>query len=351
MMEQMPTIVAVGPIRSITFSQWVSLNRCKLKAALRSAVIRGKLPDPLPTRPALVGLFHHRAMELAVQSPSPAILRDALEAEIAELQLIVSSTPHLRRLGSVSGWDEVNRSVVLAHERLAANRGIVNDTVAAAETSLRSVSGLLVGRPDFYSVGGSLGRLREYKSGRIRDEKGELLTDYRSQALFYASLIFDNTGADLISATVESLSGDRCEIAINRAEARQFAAEVEATLESFNRSLVGLASIERLAEPTQEGCASCIGRVACLPFKRVQESFELSGEQYVVQGYIRSLETRRAQRVVFVQDVCRDKVAELTVPESIACQLELRESYCFGNLSRHGAGWLWGHSSRVYAGG
>jgi PD-(D/E)XK nuclease superfamily len=350
-MERTPTIVAVGPMRSITFSQWVSLNRCKLKAALRSAIIAGNLPEPLPTRPSLVGLFHHRAMELAVQSASPATLRDSLEAEIADLQLIVSSSPRLRRLGSVSGWDEVNRSVVLAQERVTANRGLANGAAAAAETSLQSASGLLEGRPDFFSANGSVGLLREYKSGRIRDEKGELLADYRSQALFYSSLIFDNSGVELISAIVESLSGDRCEISINREEARQFGAEVEAMLESFNRSLAGLANIETLAEPTQEGCSSCIGRIACLPFKRVQDSLELSGEQFVVQGYVRGLETRRAQHVALVQDVCRDKEAELTIPESIASQLEQRESYCFGNLSRHGAGWLWGHSSRVFAGG
>src|ERR1700730_18210887 len=185
-MERTPTIVAVGPMRSITFSQWVSLNRCKLKAALRSAVIAGNLPEPLPTRPALVGLFHHRAMELAVQSASPVTLRDSLEAEIADLQLIVSYSPHLRRLGSVSGWDEVNRSVVLAQERVTANRGLANGAAAAAETSLQSASGLLEGRPDFFSANGSVGLLREYKSGRIRDEKGELLADYRSQALFYS---------------------------------------------------------------------------------------------------------------------------------------------------------------------
>jgi PD-(D/E)XK nuclease superfamily len=348
-MEPTPRIIAVNPIQRVTFSQWVSLTRCKLKAALRSASIDGKLPEPLPTRAALVGVFHHRAMELAVQSRSAGALRDALEAEIANVQSLVSSLSHLRRLGSVSGWDEVNRSVVLAHERANARQRTRSAVAVAAETGLRSASGLLEGRPDFFSVGDSTGRLREYKSGRIRDAEGNLMSEYRAQVLFYSCLLFDNFPVESISASVESLSGDRCEITIGRLEARQFAVEVENMLEGFNRSLEGLASPGILAEPSREGCTFCSGRIVCPSFKKVQDGLELTGEQYIVQGHVVGFEKKRARCVAIVKDICRDKQAELIIPETVANTLNQDASYCFYNLARQGTGWLWGLSTRVFA--
>ncbi len=344
----MPIILAINPMQSITFSQWAALSRCRLKASLHLATIDGRLPEPPTTRSSLVGMFHHKAMEFAVKISSQSDLRKALETEILKLQSIVSESPHLRRLGSVSGWDEINRSVILADERASARGGVTGGPASAAETGLRSTSGILQGRPDFFSVGPSGGRLREYKSGRIRDEEGNLLAEYREQVRFYSCLIFDNFAVDSISALIESLSGDRFEFTISRAEARQFEIEVEMALAEFNRSLHGLENPAALAKPSNPGCTYCVGRIACPSFKKVQDELDLVGEQYVLEGSFNGLESRMAQRVAIVLDVWRDKPAELIIPQAIADQLSKKASYLFLNVVRRGAGWLWGQSSRVF---
>jgi PD-(D/E)XK nuclease superfamily len=347
-MERAPVIMAVNPMPSITFSQWAALKRCKLKASLHSATLDGRLPDSLATRASLVGNFHHRSMELAAKIQSPTDLRDALEVEIVKLQSIVSASPHLRRLGSVSGWDEVNRSVVLACERGSAGYRTSSRTLAVAETGLRSASGLLQGRPDFFSVGHSVAHLREYKSGRIRDEDGHALTDYIEQAKFYSCLIVDNFAVTSVIASIESLSGDRHELTISRADARQFEIEVGTALADFNQHIPSREHLSVLANPSTEVCAFCDGRVCCASFKQLQDELELSGEQFIIQGRFGGFESRAMQCVVVVQDIYRAERSELLVPQAIGDQLVKDASYLFLNVSRHGAGWLWGHSSRVF---
>jgi hypothetical protein len=212
---------------------------------------------------------------------------------------------------------------------------------------LRSDSGLLAGRPDVFSVDEPVAHLREYKSGAIRDEDGSLLSEYLDQVKFYSSLIVDNFDVATIKASVESLSGDRCEVTIDRPGARQFGVSVESVLKEFNTRIQGTITPEALAEPSHEACAFCPARIACLPFKKAQDRLELEGEQYVIQGPLVRLEVKSAGNVASVQDVCRDKRIELMVPQEISRQLTLESDYIFFNLRRQGAALSWGHTSGV----
>ena len=53
-------------------------------------------------------------MELSWKSEELAALREALELEIVKLQKDTQKWAHLRKYGTVSSWNEVNDSYVLA---------------------------------------------------------------------------------------------------------------------------------------------------------------------------------------------------------------------------------------------
>lgn len=313
-------------------------------------MIDGELPKPALTRASIVGKFHHRAMELVATALTPAEIRQILEDEIEKLQREISAWPHLRRLGSVSGWDEINRSASLAEELADSRSGAIStNSGAAAEVELKSSSGLLVGRPDYFSIRESRGRLREYKSGAIRDQDGALAGEYLDQVRFYSCLIFDCFDVDTIDASVESLSGDRCEVTIDRTDASLFFASVEATLNALNQRIQELAAPETLALPSHDACSFCAGRIVCIPFKRTQDEMELDGEQHVVQGTVVSLEKKTVGLTATIEDVCRGKRLALNLPADFSQQICRGSSYVFLNLRRQGAAFSWGHTSRVLA--
>lgn len=313
-------------------------------------MIDGELPKPALTRASIVGKFHHRAMELVATALTPAEIRQILEDEIGKLQREISASPHLRRLGSVSGWDEINRSVSLAEELAGARSAAIStNSGAAAEVELKSSSGLLVGRPDYFSIRESRGRLREYKSGAIRDQDGALASEYLDQVRFYSCLIFDCFDVDTIDASVESLSGDRCEVTVDRTDASLFFASVEATLNALNRRIQEVAAPETLALPSHDACSFCVGRIVCVPFKRTQDEMELDGEQHVVQGTVVSLEKKTVGHTATIEDVYRRKRLALNLPADFSQRICRGSSYVFLNLRRQGTAFSWGHTSRVLA--
>ncbi|MGH8336398.1 MAG: hypothetical protein ACRETL_06155, partial [Gammaproteobacteria bacterium] len=81
-MERAPTVISLNPITRISFSQWLALKSCPLKALLSSASLEGRLPVAAPTRASIIGQFHHRAIELVASSLSPTELDLTLEGEI-----------------------------------------------------------------------------------------------------------------------------------------------------------------------------------------------------------------------------------------------------------------------------
>jgi hypothetical protein len=349
-MERAPTILSLRPLVKLSFSQWISIRRCPLKGSLSSAVIDGELPKPALTRASIVGKFHHRAMELVATARTPAEIRQLLEDEIEKLQREISTWPHLRRLGSVSGWDEINRSVSLAEELAGSRRDAMSaNSGTGVEVELRSSSGLLVGRPDYFTIRESRGRLREYKSGAIREKDGILASEYADQVKFYSCLIFDCFDVDTVDASVESLSGDRCEVTINRTDASLFFASMEATLNALNQRIQEGVAPEMLALPSHDACSFCVGRVVCIPFKRTQDEMELDGDQHVVQGTVVSLEKRTVGQAATIEDVCRGRRLALNLPADFSQQICQGSSYVFLNLRRQGAAFSWGHTSRVLA--
>jgi hypothetical protein len=347
-MDRAPNILAIGPLVDITFSQWIALNQCPLKGALRSAILDGELPKPPITRASLVGIFHHEAMEQVALGRSPEMIRRMLEDRIEEIQEIVSKLPHLRRLGSVSGWAEINRSVTIAQELSSSWLGTEKfDRREHTELDLQSRSKLLKGRPDFFSVHEAVADLREYKSGTIREKDGLLRCEYLDQVKFYSYLIVDTFQVETVNASIESLSGDRCEEKISLEQAFQFGATVEMSLAEFNRQNEKCETWEALAAPTRGACTFCLGRPVCRPFKKSQDQLGLEGEQYVLEGHFLGVEKTNLGNVASVKDVYREKRSELLIPEEVCRELKPEKAYLFMNLRRQGPTLSWGNTSRV----
>jgi hypothetical protein len=239
-MNRAPQFLGLGAIDHVTYYQWVNLQGCPLKGAIPVFKLDGTLPEQVPTRAVLIGRFHHRAMELAVNASSVTELIHQIDSEIVQLQATVNEWTHLKKSGSVSGWDEVNRSASLAR-RIASNRGGRNSArVQHVERELKSRDGRLIGRPDFFSIGASDAVLREYKSGPIREPGGQLVPTYVDQLLFYSYLIFENFDVDRVVCHLAALAGDTHEVTIERQQADDFAADVVRLVHRINADLLAI---------------------------------------------------------------------------------------------------------------
>jgi PD-(D/E)XK nuclease superfamily len=333
----------------VTFYQWVALEQCLSKGIVRSLDLDSALPAPIPTRAVLVGRFHHRAMELAATLRDLTEFDAQIETEIAKLQATVNGWPQLRRAGSVSGWDEINKSVSLA-ERIISVRG-TNDQVRLAkiESEFRSIDGRLVGKPDYFSVEGRHAVLREYKSSAIRDSTGRPESIYLDQLRFYSVLIFANFDVDHVAARLESLSGDVHELAIGKQEANEFEARVARVIDEVNAALRLRLEFSDLAKPSREACVFCEAKILCDAFKRQQDQLELEGEQFLVEGSVtRVLPASDAEiTYITVDDEYRKSTLTLTLPSRAAADVVPRGRWIFLNLRRHGVALAWGHTSRV----
>jgi PD-(D/E)XK nuclease superfamily len=342
-------VLGVGEIARLTFYQWVDLEQCPLKGMISTLELDGLLPEPIPTRAALIGRFHHRAMELAATIRDPSELEVRIEEEIAKLQTTVNRWPHLKRAGSASGWDEVNKSAVLATRIVSARSPGGEVGALAVEKELQSKDGRLVGRPDYFSVTKGRALLGEYKSGAIRDSSGQPVPVHTDQLRFYSVLIFDNFDVTHVSARVESLSGDAYQIEIEPEAAKGFRARVDRVLGDINAGLRASRDSGVFARPSKEACRSCDAQIVCTKFKQEQDRLDLEGEQFLIEGLVTQVVHNGTVTEVTIVDEYRKSTVTLAVPTNAAMELSPRGRFVFLNVRRHGAALAWGHSSRVFS--
>jgi hypothetical protein len=334
----------------VTYSQFEALNECALKGVTKVLILDGPLPEQIPTRASLVGRFHHKALELAATVATADELQKRIEQEISLLQEAVSRWPHLRRLGSVSGWDDVNRSASLA-ERVAANRSGDIRARRGIERELRSRNGALIGRPDYFSISGVAARLREYKTGAIRDSDGEPLVRYVRQLQFYSQLLVDNYGVQEISGSVESLNGDAFERVIGVEEAAEFSNHVLTTIATVNAELRDAPALGGFAHPAPDACECCDAQVICSVFK-ASDSLQTAGfEQFFVEGTVADVEavTAASAKLVTIADDNRSTAVRISVPIDAARGVVAGRRFAFQYLRRHGGQLRWGAASRVFS--
>jgi hypothetical protein len=348
-MQRIPRVLGCNEISRVTFYQFEYLEQCPLKGLVGALKLDGPLPEQIPRRASIVGTFHHRVLELAATVRTVSDLDESIEAEIALVQAIASKWPHLRRLGNASGWDEINKSASLARRIASRLPGDGASAVRGIERELQSRDGTLVGRPDYYSVGGGIARLREYKSGSIRDSTNKPLASYARQLLFYSKLLFDNYEIHAVRATAESLSGDSFRMLIDSMAAEGLSRGVSKVISGVNSDVRRKLDIVALARPSKDACAYCWAQVICIAFKRNDDVQALEHEQGFVEGLVVQIGSvsEGSMNTVTILDGYRKVSVDLSVPSVEAVEIAAGEKVAVQNLRRHGGRFSWGGATRV----
>jgi hypothetical protein len=289
-------------------------------------------------------------MELAAKVSSIVELDEQIELEITKLQGAINQLPELRKEGSASGWAEINRSATLAMQIIADRGAGVHVGVRQAEVDLQSKDGCLVGRPDYFSIAGDVARLREYKSGAIREPSGQPISVYADQVKFYAALIFDNYAVARVVASIESLNGDACEFEMKHADAAQFASAVACALRDANSMIGEKRDVSDLARPSKGACSFCEARIICVRFKREQDRLDLEGDQFLIEGMVtnRVQAANGAVTALTIMDEYRKMIATIVVPREAVVEVPGRGKLLLLNVRRHGGTLEWGRTSRAF---
>lgn len=351
-MESLPRIVGKRELSKLSFQQLIAVRQCVLKGMADALDLSGPLPEPLPTRAALIGKFHHRALELACEVTTASQVLSQLEEEISRLQSVVDSWPHLRRAGAVSGWNEINESVVMAVRMVRSGLARDSRRISGAERRLNSTDGLLVGQPDFFSIVDGRCKLKEFKTSSLRDETGAIRREYEDQLLFYAVLLYDCFAVHAVVATLESMRGETVEREITRAQANAFKGEVLRILQSANENIRGAESVDQLATPSAGACEYCDKKPLCRRFKEQQYVIALRPGAYVIDGIVETLGSQAQDATTIqVRDLIAGRKSEFSVPTAIASNLECGRQFTFEGLAGSQFAPQWAEMSRVYRNG
>lgn len=297
----------------------------------------------------LVGRFHHRMMELAERVTSIEEVDTHTDFEIGKLQNIVSATPSLRRLGSVSGWDEINVSVKAAIRIVRSTSVHTPPKVTHTETDLHSSDRRLVGRPDYFAIHSDVAELKDYKTGTLRTPEGTLIQRNVDQLRFYSALLFDNFSISSVAGTIIGLNGDRCDLPITSEDASLVGKLARHALADANRMLDR--DIFTLAAPSSTACNHCRLQLVCPAFRSAQTDLTFDDSQMLVHGAV--VRKRSSPRIgsveVTLHDTARNAAVTVGMPADLAAHIEVNCSVCVTNLRRHGSSFLWGFESQVYA--
>lgn len=350
-MLKVPSVISWAKFESIGFYDFIALQACIAKAMSKNIHLSESLPPDLPTRASLVGIFHHKIMELVVTSGTERELLDSIEIEIQQLQEIVSSSPHLKRSGSVSGWDEVNASATLAIAAFYESSVSAKESARTwIEKTLYSSDKQLVGRPDFFTIDGKNATLREFKSGSIRDTNGQIKVEYLEQIKFYSLLLFDTLGIESVNAILESVRGDSYRCTIKNQDIEQLRRRILSVLAEANSQIVGSSEFGNLTRTSAEACTNCNKKIVCGAFKRDQASMVLPSGVSIFAGQVSLITSKVEERIVdvlFQEEITQSQYL-IQIPAELAQDIEVGKSYVISDIARKGETIRWTERSRVF---
>ena len=348
-MQRVPKILSVGELAQVTFYQWSALEACALKGLMGSLQLDIELPIVPPSRATLVGQFHHKAMELAATVNSDTELDAGIESAIRDLQVEVNQWPHLRKVGSASGWGEVNASASLAIRIVSARNVDGRDILKRVEQVLHSSDRVLVGKPDYFAISSRQAYLREHKSGPIRESDGQIMQVHLDQLHYYAALMLDNYDVDSVVGQLKSLNGDTFDTVVGKGEAATLKARVGRLITAVNERIrAGIAPVA-LATSSVEACSFCRVRTICPTFKREQDSLGLEGDQYLVEGQVTRITPSANGAVVdlSILDEFRKVEVAIGVPSGAVTEMRFGQRCQLSGLRRRGTALEWSHTSRA----
>jgi len=252
------------------------LRVCRAKAAWAAFGERRAVPEhPM----ALLGSCFHAVMEKAVAGAFPVDEAGRDAARLAFDQLVRSryglAHPLLRtKFPSSDKLPYYNlfreRAALLASEaaqrRAAPTAGgssaqtASNHADVLVETTLRSVDGLLVGRPDRVNIEGA--EVVDYKTGVASDGDGWNVSDSESRQLkLYVALALD-AGLRLAKGTIVRGDGRAATIRISSEDAEAEGRQARQELAAFNELAAAETTFYELTQPSPAGCRTC----PCIPF-------------------------------------------------------------------------------------
>ena len=350
MIHKLPKILGINRFGQVSYSELIDLQKCLLKGSEKHLTLSTPLPDSIPTRATIIGIFHHKAMELATLGLPQEELENRLEDLIAASQVAASAWRHLRRLGSVSNWDEINQSFTSAMRWNRAQRERETCNVVKVESTLTSSDGVFFGKPDRYAIAGDQAFLTEFKTSGLRDSEGEIRKEYLTQLLFYAALLIDHYPVRQVTAQLESSTGEEFSLIVGTNEAHRFATEVKRSVEDANQRIAGLHSPLDLATPSADACNYCNLRVLCKAFASGQKELNLARGQFVLTATVKSLaaseETGSTASLELQQ---ADNTFRLIVPDGVISQLLKQRRYAFVNLDATPTGFRWTDTTQVFS--
>jgi hypothetical protein len=352
MLQRLPKIIGWSEFRALGFYDFYSLDQCLLKAMPFSKTLQIDIsfPPTPPTKTILVGQFYHRLNELLSVKKTKSDFLDAAEVEIDSLQKQVNQWPQHSKLGSVSGWKEVNLAVIKTVKFYSESKPKTNvDRVLGVEKTLSSKNGYFSGRPDFFIILGDIAILKEYKSSSIWNEKGEVRQEYLEQLRFYSMLLFDNFKIQSVSASLISLNGSEYDVNFERAPIEEYLDLATNKVVEANGILKKSRHSRQLAKPSKDSCQYCIKRSICSKFKVTQFEIGLTTDEFVIDGNITEIITANATSTICVKNSQFSKEMTIIIPVKYSTDLSIGENVCFTDLSFHRFELRWSNKSRIFS--
>lgn len=348
-MDSVPVISKISPFNIVGFYNFLYLHECILKGMKNNISLIGKFPDDLPSRFTLIGRFHHSVMEAVYNAISIDDLQNTIENNISNLQIDVDQYQHFKKCGSVSGWDEINRSAIYAMNEFN-KRTRKNDINIFMERNLYSHNNFIKGRPDLFYIEGDSAYLKEFKSGSIREEDNTIRLEYINQIKFYAILLFDTYSIDYVKASLESMHGDFFSINITREESILYGEMVKGIIENANAQISSSLDVSDLATPSNLACKTCQMKIVCNKFIKEQYQLDLQNDEYILSGVVLSSNLIGSDKVLNISVCTNDtkKVFHLNIPAYYNDKINVNDNYLILNLKYHNQVFAWTGKSRIY---
>jgi PD-(D/E)XK nuclease superfamily len=133
------------------------------------------------------------------------------------------------------------------------------------EVPLVSGDGLLKGVADVVIKRGDEVEIRDFKSGRVLAETGELAAPYRAQLLLYGAMYEEMYGSWPSRLVIDPLVRAPIEVPADRVEAHSIVKAVSDAVRAFNEG-IDHGNLVGLAKPSPGVCHFCAHTLRCDPF-------------------------------------------------------------------------------------
>ena len=347
-MDLAPEIIKYSEFTEVNFYDYLYSRSCILKGMNKNISFKGKLPTEIPTKKIFLGRFYHKIIELSHSARSKSQFLLLIEREIDALQAEIDAIKDIK-LGSVSGWDEVNLYI----SQLVKNYSEPHLNIAGiskSETKLFSRDGLMIGKPDYFFIIDRVAYLKEWKSSSLFDDNNKIKEEYVLQVLFYSILLFDNYSIDSVHSSLITPYDYPHEKIIYKDEAEIFRSDLINHIKSINKLINDNSSTELLANVTEDGCKNCSKKIFCPSFRADQYNYNFDNCGYILEGRVDSLskEITGTYFTISLISFHDKRIIEFTLPSEKYSEIERGKDYIFTNIKMQNGSFFCSPYTKVF---